>query len=141
MSKLRLLDPSLPDPIAPYRWQPGKSANPGGVSAKRKEREMVSTATALGLGLVDERSQQTRAEILARNLLQRAETDSTELERVIHITEPGLLARAGDAPRQNVVIVDTFDDGAHVVKTGSVGNNGHRSGRGIEAGPGSESSG
>lgn len=133
ISKKRLEDPSIPDPLKPFHFKPGQTGNPGG----------RSKATRVSEALTDELSRVhatgvTRAGILASNLIDRAEKDSVELERVIKITEPGLLQEHAGAGSQNVVIGFRYGgkedsggkDGAQVEDgksaTANVGTNGHR---------------
>lgn len=72
---------------APYRWKVGQSGNPKGRCQKLK----LSDAITQELALRHEEDDITRAEVLASNLLDRAETDSSELKTVLSITEPELL--------------------------------------------------
>ena len=133
VSKLRAIDPSIPDPLVPYRFKPGQSGNPKGRSRKVR----VSDAVTQELSIRDPKTGLTRAEIAAANLLSRAEVDSIELERVIEITEPGLLQRGQPGPgSQNVVIGFRYgkdDDGEQhlgdavpAIDAGSPNGNGHR---------------
>ena len=89
ISKLRLQDPSIPNPLTPHQFKPGQSGNPGGFSKSTKVSNAVLDECSR---IVDEQGT-TRAGILAKNLLDRAEKDSTELERVLRITEPELAAK------------------------------------------------
>jgi len=86
ISRLRELDPSIPDPLAPHRFKKGQTGNPGG----RSKAQLVSVAVHEQLKDRDEATGLTRAGILASNLVSRAEIDSSELERVLRITEPQL---------------------------------------------------
>jgi len=91
ISKLRLQDPSIPNPLAPYQFKPGQIANPLGLSKKRRLSEAIADEAARLVKLNEE--EVTRAGVLAKKLLDRAENDSTELERVLRITEPELAAK------------------------------------------------
>jgi hypothetical protein len=87
ISKLRMLDPSIPDPLLPHRIKPGTTLNPGGRSKKTRLSEAVASTLE---ELHPKHPDFTRAEVIADKLLTRAENDSTELERVLRITEPEL---------------------------------------------------
>jgi hypothetical protein len=139
ISKLRLLDPSIPNPLAPYIFKPGERHNPSGRSKAVRISDAVreELSQIIKQGDVD----MTRAGVLASKLLDRAEKDSTELDRVVRYTEPELLRDAATAgPQQNIVIVDSFDDGSIVVKPSSgakIGSNGNQpSGRQLGEGGG-----
>lgn len=113
MAKLHVKGKPRGDPsaILPYRWKKGQSGNPLGRSREKR----VSDAIIKQLAIKNEENI-TRAEAIASNLLDRAETDSNEIEFVLNITEPGLLAPASGATAiAKVAIVDTFDDGTTVV--------------------------
>jgi len=87
ISAMRAKDPSIPNPLEPFKFKPGVANNPGGRSKKTR----LSEAVADELSRVhDPNTGVTRAGILASNLLDRAEKDSSELERVLRITEPQL---------------------------------------------------
>jgi len=90
IAKLRRDNPSIPDPLAAYRFKKGVANNPGGRSKKIR----ISEALNQELGVVDKDTKLTRAEMLVSNLVSRAETDSIELERVVRFTEPDLLAES-----------------------------------------------
>lgn len=89
-----------PSKIIPYQIKPGEVRNPGG----RSKATRVSEAVAQELSRTKNGTDSTRAGILASNLLDRAEKDSVELERVIKISEPGLLQEQGGQGSQNIVI-------------------------------------
>lgn len=79
-----------PSKILPYRWKKGESGNPRG----RSQKVRISDAVVDELSqVVDAKTGVTRAGLIASNLLTRAEHDSTELERVLKITEPELAGK------------------------------------------------
>ncbi len=102
ISKLRMLDPSIPDPLAPFRIKPGEVRNPGGRSAKLR----VSEALVDELEQPDEKTGLTEAHAIARGLINRAKSDSTELERVLRITEPEF---AGNLSSGSSLSIETDD--------------------------------
>jgi hypothetical protein len=102
----KMADPSFKDPLAPFRWRKGNSGNPAGFSKKGRLSEAIAEEL-----LEKNKSKQTRVGVIASNLLDRAETDSIELERVIRITEPGLLRDGLESQmslRNNIMVVSRY---------------------------------
>jgi hypothetical protein len=93
ISKLRQLDPSIPDPLAPHRIKKGQVLNPSGRSGKIR----VSEAVIDELEQIDPRTGITEAAAIAKGLINRAKSDSTEIERVLRITEPELAGNFSSA--------------------------------------------
>lgn len=93
ISALRAKDPSIPNPLAPYTWKKGECGNPNG----RSKKVRVSEALVDELEQIDPTQNLTRASVLAKNLVDRAEKDSIELERVLRITEPELAGKISSA--------------------------------------------
>lgn len=75
-----------PQAIVAYKFKPGHQLSRG-------RRVRISEEVKKELGRIQEGMPQ--GEALARNLVERAKKDSTELERVIRITEPHLLREDG----------------------------------------------
>src|SRR5208282_6162494 len=84
ISKLRLADPSIPDPLRPHQIKKGEVRNPLGQSKKVR----LSQAIEDGLAEIDEDTKIIEAGIIAKRLLKRARNDTAEIRFVMEVTEP-----------------------------------------------------